>query len=236
MIPIRDSVGARGREIGTIGLILVNLTLFLLQLKLQVDGGLADFLQTWGIIPNRMSTMTTEALAGTWLALPFVVISLLIGTFLHSSFAQILGNSLYLWVFGRTLEKVLGHGQLLVLYFVGGIATLMVQVLVNPNADALLMGSNGAIATLLGAYLICFPRAKIDSVLPLVVIFIPIQLPAVSYLFWWLAQQIAYSIGSLNLPSSVNPSDSGLWADGAGILLGAAFGYWFKRSKSTNPI
>jgi membrane associated rhomboid family serine protease len=236
MIPIRDSVGARGKAIVTIGLILFSIACFLMELKLQIDGDLDEFLQTWGITPNRISTMTSEVLAGAWLALPFVIISLLIGIFLHSSFAQILGNLLYLWVFGSTLEKVLGYGRLVVLYLVGGIVTHVIQVLVNPNGNELLMGSNGAIATILGVYLIHFFKAKIESILPLVVIFIPLQLPALSYLFWWLVQQIAYPIGSLNLPSDVNPSYSGLWADGTGFLLGAVLGYWFKRGKPASLI
>jgi membrane associated rhomboid family serine protease len=141
--------------------------------------------------------------------------------FLHGSFGHILGNLLFLWVFGKSVEEILGHGRFLVFYLLCGVLTGVVQILVEPTLTVPLIGANGAIAGVLGAYLLSFPKAKIDTILPLVVVFIPIELPALFYLFWWFVQQAFYGISSLNIPGGVNPAGIAYWAHGVGLVIGA---------------
>lgn len=221
MIPVRDCLPRSRRVIVTPGLIALSLALFVLELRWQVSGELGEFLQTWGMVPDRLSQMMGEIAAGTWLALPFLLFRLLLGMFLHGSFAQILGNLLFLWVFGRSLESRLGHGKFLGLYLLGGIVTSLLQVWVDPELESPLIGANGAIATVLGAYLVLFPTVAIESVLPLLVVFIPVKLPALVYLAGWFGQQLFYGIGTLTVPGGVNPWGVAYWLHGAGLLLGA---------------
>ena len=190
-------------------------------------------MNSWGIIPVRISTVAVDALTDSnpaaWIALLLVTSSLLRGMFLHSSFSQILGSLLFLWVFGKRVEQVLGHKRFLVFYLLCGVVTGIVQVLAEPTRAAPLIGANGAIAGVIGAYLLLFPKAKIDTILPLVIIFIPIELPALFYLFWWFVQQAAYGIGSLDVSDGTNQASIAYWAHGIGLVFGAFFGRRLQR-------
>jgi membrane associated rhomboid family serine protease len=155
--------------------------------------------------------------------------SLLLSIFLHGSFSQILGNLLFLWVFGKSVEDVLGHGRFLVFYLLCGVLTSVVQILAEPTLQVPLIGANGAVAGVLGAYVLSFPKAKIDTILPLAIVFIPIELPACFYLVWWFVQQVFYGIGSLNIAGGVNPPSIAYWAHGVGLAIGAVLGLCCKN-------
>ena len=147
--------------------------------------------------------------------------SLIGGIFLHGSFAQILGNMLFLWVFGRRVEEILGHGKFLLFYIICGVSVGLVQIFAEPSLNVPLVGANGAMAGVLGGYFLRFPRAKIETILPLIVVFMPVELPVVFYLFWWFIQQWFYGIGSLTVEGGVNTGGVGYWVHGVGLIFGA---------------
>ncbi len=225
MIPVGDNVPSSRKPIVNYLLIGINIALFLWELKLEVNGQLEDFVNSWGVVPARISAVTADALTSgnpaAWVAWVLVSSSLLSGMFFHSSFGQILGNLLFLWVFGKNVENLLGHGGFLVFYLLCGVLAGAVQILVEPTLTVPLIGANGAIAGVLGAYFVSFPKAKIDTILPLAIVFIPIQLPALFYLVWWFVQQVFYSIGSLSILGGVNPFSIAYWTHGFGIVIGA---------------
>jgi membrane associated rhomboid family serine protease len=223
-IPIGDNLPQRTRPIITYGLTGLSVGLFLWELQLET-AALNDFLQTWGIVPARITALAQDAIAGEFLALPFLIASLLVSLFLHQGFAQLLGNLLFFRVFGAQVESMLGHGGFLAFFVLAGIMTSSLQVWIDPTLQTPFVGANGAIAAVVGAYLVSFPKAKIDSILPLLIIFVSIELPAWFYLIGWLLQQTAYGLGSLNIPSGMNPSAWSYWTHGVGLLLGAA---WIK--------
>lgn len=226
MIPISDNVRSFRKPIIVYLLIGINIALFLWELKLELGGELSYAVNSWGVIPLVISTAIANALAGNpaaWIVVLMRSTSLLMGMFLHGSFSQILGNLIFLWVFGKTVENILGHGRFLGFYLVSGILTGLVQILAEPSLTVPLIGANGAIASILGAYVLKFPKAKIDTILPLAIIFIPVELPASFFLFWWFVQQVFYGIGSLNIPGGVNPNSISYWAQIAGLAIGAAF-------------
>jgi membrane associated rhomboid family serine protease len=235
MIPVSDNVFlfTRTKPFATCSLIGLNIALFLYELKLEFSGELGYFISTWGVVPAQISNALNSAVSGNAAATIAVIMrstGLLTGMFLHGSFAQILGNILFLWVFGNTLEKVLGSIRFLALYLTTGVLTYVVQVFVDPNLAVPLVGANGAVAACLGAYIYKFPKVKIDSVLPLLVVFIPIEIPAFFYLFWWFVQQLFYGIGSLDIPpNGVNQWSTAYWTHGIGILFGAIFMQFQKR-------
>ncbi|MGM3308248.1 rhomboid family intramembrane serine protease [Anabaena sp. WFMT] len=224
MIPISDNIYSWKKPIITYWLIGINLFIFCWELSLDINDKLGYFVNSWGIIPEQTHTAFTNAIfynSAAWIVVFWRLFSLPFSLFLHSSFSQLLGNLLFLWVFGKTLERILGQQRYLLLYLVAGIFAGMIQIFMEPKLTVPVIGANGAIASILGAYIMKFPKTKIDSILPLIIVFIPVEIPAFFYLFWWFVQQLFYGIGSLNIPGGVN--NLGYWGQFAGLVTGAAF-------------
>lgn len=233
MIPICDNIRCRSKPIINYWLIGISLGVFLWELKLEFSDELGYFINSWGVIPAQISGAVTNALFfnnfAAWIVVIWRAFSLIFGIFLHGSFSQILGNLLFLWVFGKTVENILGHGRYLGFYLATGMITGVVEILAEPSLTVPLIGGNGAIAAILGAYIMKFPKAKIDTILPLIILYIPIEVPAFFYIFWWFVQQFFYGIGSLNIPPvGVNQSGVVFWGQVVGLLIGAVF-MRFKR-------
>ncbi|MEH1866051.1 MAG: rhomboid family intramembrane serine protease [Nostoc sp.] len=227
MIPISDNIRCWNKPIINYWLIGINITIFLWEIQLELSDTLGYFVNSWGVIPAQISGAIANVFFNNnaaWIIVIWRVFSLLSGIFLHGSFSQILGNLLFLWVFGKTVENILGHRRYLGFYLAAGILTGVVQILIEPSLTVPLIGGNGAIAAILGAYIMKFPKAKIDTILPLIIVYIPIELPAFVYIFWWFVQQLFYGIGSLNIPPiGVNQSGVVFWGQVVGLLAGAAF-------------
>jgi membrane associated rhomboid family serine protease len=227
MIPISDNLPISRKPIVSYFLIGVNIAFFLWEWQLDMNGKLLNVIASWGIVPARISAVTADIFTAVnpaaWIAWTIVSSSLLTAMFLHSSFSHLTGNLLFLFVFGKSVENLLGHKKFLAFYLICGVLTGVVQILSQPNLTLPLIGANGAIASVLGAYLIQFPKAKIDTILPLIVLFIPIELPAIFYLFWWFIQQGFYSLGSLNISSNGNLFSFAYWTHGVGLVIGAVF-------------
>ncbi|MCC5637334.1 rhomboid family intramembrane serine protease [Nostoc sp. CHAB 5844] len=227
MIPISDRLHHRSKPIINYWLIGINIAIFLWELQLELSGQLGYFVHTWGLIPAEITAAITNTILGNPAAGIVVLwrsLSLILGLFIHASFSQILGNLLFLWVFGKTVENFLGHKRYLGLYLAAGILTGVMQIIAEPNLMVPLIGANGAIAGILGAYVMKLPHAKIYTVLPLLLIYIPLELPATFYLFWWFVQQIFSGIGSLNIPPvGANSPSLAYWMQIVGLLMGAAY-------------
>ena len=226
MIPISDNVLSWEKPIINYWLIGINIGIFLWEIKLGMSGELGYFVNNWGIIPALTNTAISNALfynSAAWIIVFWRLLSLPVALFLHGSFSQIVGNLIFLWVFGKSVESFLGHRRYLLLYLAAGIFSGMVQSFFEPNLTVPLIGANGAIASILGAYIMKYPKARIYSILPLLFIYIPLEVPAFVYLFWWFFQQAFYGIGSLNIPNGVNQSNFGYWGQFAALVTGAAF-------------
>ena len=234
MIPIGDKVFlfTSKKPLVIWFLIGVNVVLFLWEIKLELSGELATFINYWGLIPEQITTSFGNAISGNpaaWLIVFWRTFSILSAMFLHGSYSQIVSNLIFLWVFGNTLEKILGSGRFLLFYLFCGFLTGIAQIFAEPGLTVPLIGTNGAIASVLGAYIYKFPKVKIDSILPLVIVYIPVELPVFFYLVWWFVQQLSYSIGSLNIPGGVNSFGIGYFAHGVGLLIGIAWMVIFRR-------
>ncbi|HLP92184.1 MAG TPA: rhomboid family intramembrane serine protease [Nostocaceae cyanobacterium] len=226
MIPISDNILNWKKPIISYWLIGLNIGLFLWELRLEFTGELYRFVHTWGIVPEQTNLAITNALFYNPAAFIIVfgrLLALPVSLFLHSSFSQIISNIIFLWVFGKTIENILGQKQYLILYLAAGIFAGMVQIFLDPNLKVPIVGANCAIASILGAYIIRFPQARIDSIIPLIIVYIPVELPAFFYLFWWFVQQAFHSIGALNIPGGINQFGLNFWGQMAGLATGAAF-------------
>ena len=225
MIPISDNIISRGKPRVIYWLIGINLALFFWELKLENSGELGSVVSSCDVIPVLFNAAIANVLSGNPAA-GIVVLwrstSLLLGMFLNGSFSQILGNLIFLWVFGKNVENILGHKFFLAFYLFSGIFTGLFQIITEPSSSVPFLGANGAIASILGAYLFMFPKAKIDTIVPLLIVFLPVELPTFFHVCWWFVQQLFYGIGQLNISGSINPSSIGYGAQVAGLLMGAA--------------
>jgi len=171
MIPLRSSERVYSRTIVTGSLIAVNVLIFLYQNTLSTYS-LNQFVDTWGLVPDDLH-----------------LVALFTSMFLHGGWLHLLGNMLFLWVFGRNVEDLIGGGRFLVFYLLCGLVSAVVQVIANPHSPVPTIGASGAIAGVMGAYLIKFPRSQIDTLVLLIIFFTRITIPAPFYLLLWFGMQ-----------------------------------------------
>lgn len=179
MIPLRSTERVYATAAVTATLIVLNAVVFLYQVTMS-PYALNEFVSQWGIIPDRLH-----------------IFSLLTSMFLHGGWMHLLGNMLFLWVFGRNLEDLIGGGRFLAFYVLCGLAAAIVHVVFNPYSRMPTIGASGAIAGVMGAYLIKFPRARIITLVPIVFFITTMEIPAAFLLLWWFAIQFLSGFGSL---------------------------------------
>jgi membrane associated rhomboid family serine protease len=184
-IPLTDHIRRRNFWAFTLLLIVTNFWAFFIELSMGRH--LDRFIMQNALIPAHYAggSLFTHPLR---LTVPPIFISM----FLHGGWLHLLGNMLFLFVFGRSIEDRFGHFQFLLLYLISGVAAAVVQIIVSPGSRVPTIGASGAIAGVLGAYFICFPAARITTLIPLFIFFWTIQLPAILLLgYWFLIQFIA---------------------------------------------
>jgi membrane associated rhomboid family serine protease len=179
MIPLRSTERVYATAAVTGSLIAVNTVVFLYQATLS-PYALNQFVGDWGIVPDRLH-----------------IASLFTSMFLHGGWMHLLGNMLFLWVFGRNVEDLIGSGRFLVFYLLCGLAAAVVHVIFNPYSRMPTIGASGAIAGVMGAYLIRFPRARIITLVPIFFFITTMEIPAAFLLLWWFAIQFFSGFGSL---------------------------------------
>jgi membrane associated rhomboid family serine protease len=184
-IPLTDHIRRRTFWAVTLLLIAVNFWAFFIELSLGPH--LNRFILLNGLIPAHYTS-------GALFALPprRTVAPVFVSMFLHGGWLHLLGNMLFLFVFGRSIEDRVGHFHFLLLYLLSGVVAAVMQIAVTPGSHVPTIGASGAIAGVLGAYLVCYPGARITTLIPLFIIFWTVQLPAVLLLgYWFLIQFIA---------------------------------------------
>jgi len=176
----------------TVGLILANCLVFYHQLTLSLPAG-QRFVFEWGAIPYQI--IHGEILSGRGLVPPFV--TLFSSMFLHGGFMHLIGNMLYLWIFGNNIEDTLGHFRFLTFYLLAGLSAALIQVLSDPQSTTPMIGASGAVAGVLGAYLLLFPQARILTLMFIFFFIRMIRVPALVVLgFWFLMQLLGVTSGA----------------------------------------
>src|ERR1700734_1537392 len=210
MIPLRSSEPHYNRATVTLAIIAVNVLVFLYELSIGMNShALQRFILLHGIVPDRI---VHDSVGYS---------SILPSMFIHGGFLHIAGNMWFLWVFGRGVEDLLGHAKYLFLYFACGIAAALLFVLVNSNSTAPTIGASGAIAGVMGAYLIKFPRAHIVTLVFIVIFITTVDIPAFFLLLYWFAIQFFSGVGTV---ASAGDSNGGVawFAHVGGFLAGMA--------------
>jgi len=174
---------------------------------------LLPFLERYAVVPARL--LGGGPLSLRELSTPVTAM------FLHGGWMHMLGNMLYLYIFGDNVEDTLGHGRFLLFYLAAGAASFAVQVFFQPASAVPNLGASGAIAGVLGAYLLLFPRARVVTLLPLLVVFTVVEIPAVVFLGLWFLFQFVSGAVSLGRASA---SGGGVawWAHIGGFVAGMA--------------
>ena len=161
MFPLRDTQPSYSKPIVTTILIVVNLLIFLFEFSL--DPYYRNlFISTYGMVPDE-----------------FTFRALFTSMFLHGGWMHVLGNMWFLWIFGDNVEDTLGHVKYLVFYLACGMAAGLAQVLVDPSSRVPTVGASGAIAGVMGAYFVLYPHSRVLTLIPLIIIFEVIELPAI---------------------------------------------------------
>jgi membrane associated rhomboid family serine protease len=181
MIPLRSTQRVYSKAVATWSLIAINVLAFLYQASMPQDA-LVLFVERWGIVPDEISGH---------------LYTLVTSMFLHGGWMHLLGNMLFLWVFGRNVEDLIGSGKFTGFYLLCGLAAAVTQVIANPYSRVPTIGASGAIAGVMGAYLIKFPRARIVTLVPIIVFITTMEIPAALMLVWWFVIQLASGFGSL---------------------------------------
>src|SRR5277367_3082481 len=179
MFPLRDDRPTYSAPIVTTLLIVACALVFFYELSLD-EYSRNYFITLYGIVPAHFRPVT-----------------LFTSMFLHGGWSHIIGNMLFLWAFGKSLEDAMGHTKFLVFYLVCGIAAGIAHVVMNVNSSLPTVGASGAIAGVMGAYLIKFPRARIHTLIFLFVFVTTTDIPAYLILVYWFVTQLFSEYGSI---------------------------------------
>ncbi len=220
MFPIRDHNPTRTAPYVTIGLIIVNVAIFIASMPLMSsEQAITRFFMEWGMVPARVTGGDGYH-------------TLFTSMFLHAGFAHLLGNMVFLWIFGDNMEDRFGHFGFLLFYLASGVGAALFHLLSAPVSTVPTVGASGAIAGVMGGYLLLYPRARVDVLIIFVFFIDVITLPAWWMLGLWFVMQF---FGGL----AADPTMGGVayWAHAGGFIVGAALtlpiwlrdggtGYW----------
>jgi membrane associated rhomboid family serine protease len=232
MIPLRDTVPSSHFPAVTIGLICVNALVFLMEINLS-SRGLDEFFHLWGIVPAcyASSTLPTWQVMrlcdGYWLP-PIHYLTLLSSMFIHGGWMHIIGNMWSLWIFGDNVEDRMGRGGFLLFYLLSGLAAGFVHIITNPDSAVPTVGASGAIAGVMGAYLLLFPHSTVVTLVPIFFFIQMVEIPAVLFLgFWFLSQLFS---GTLSLAAAGKQAGGvAWWAHIGGFVVGFLWAGMIRR-------
>lgn len=221
MIPLRDSTRSASPPVVVYSLIAACVGAFLYAESLGGSAQMALY-ASLGAVPRAVT-------GGPW---PDAWLGLITSIFLHGSWAHLGGNMLYLWIFGDNVEDAMGHGRFLVFYLVTGVIAGLAHVMTSPSSPVPLIGASGAIAGVLGGYIVLYPRARILSLLILGIFVRLAELPAVLVLSLWFVLQLLSGVAALGAPGATTVA---WWAHIGGFLAGAVLVHAFAGRRGAHP-
>lgn len=223
MVPLRDENPTQITAYVTYALIAANILVFIYELTLAPPQ-LERFFQTWAVIPREL-TASFSGQAVTSGSYP-EWITLFSSQFLHGGFLHVAGNMLFLWIFGNNVEDRLGHVKYVIFYLACGALAALTQWFFSSGSPVPSLGASGAIAGVMGAYILRFPRVRVLTLVPLGIFLTTFRIPAVFFLGWWFVQQAFYGVASLDAPANIGMGGGGIayWAHAGGFVFGAILG------------
>jgi hypothetical protein len=220
MIPIRDDNPTHSVPIITYLLIALNIIFFIFQTMLGSSN--EQFIYQYALIPAEVTT--TLSLGSMF--------NIFTSMFMHAGFVHLGGNMLYLWIFGDNVEDRLGKGRYLFFYILGGTIASLAHIITNPGSQIPTVGASGAIAAVLGAYLVLFPKQKVLTLIPLGFWLRMTMLPASIVLGVWFLFQFFQGVLSLGGPDIGGVA---FWAHIGGFVSGVLLGLLLKKPEEEYP-
>lgn len=208
MIPLGDDVPGERFPFVTYVLIGANVLVFLYEVVLSHQELLA-LTESLGMVPARLAL---------WRETPAELLTLFTSMYLHGGWLHLLGNMLYLWIFGNNVEDRTGHGGFFLFYTLCGITAAFVEALIGPGQTVPMIGASGAVAGVLGAYVLLFPRARVFVFVPVFLFFFTVRVPAVIMLGFWFLFQLIGGAAGFGIP--VQSGGIAHWAHVGGFLSG----------------
>ncbi len=215
MIPLQDLTPRRSFPTVTLLLILANTLVFLYQVSLPPHAADA-FIMTYGVVPYKIQM----ALQDHHYTLQEAFLPLFTCMFLHGGWLHIIGNMWFWWIFGANVEDRMGAVAYLLFYLVCGIGSSIAQTLFSWGSHIPSLGASGAIAGVLGAYIVFFPRSQISALVTLLIIWFRARIPALVFIGLWFVMQFVSGIGSLGATGAATSGGVAWWAHVGGFLLG----------------
>ena len=230
MIPLRDANPTRRPAFVTLAIVVACGVAFAWELGLAAGSGgaaLERAITAWGVVPARLTAAWTRGdfLSGETL-------TLVTSQFLHGGWLHVLGNMLYLWIFGNNVEDRLGRAGFLLFYLAGGVLAGLAQVAVDPSSTSPTIGASGAIAATLGAYLVFFPGARVTSLVFLGFFYQLINIPAAIVLGFWFVLQLVDGFATLGVAQSGGVA---FFAHIGGFIAGAAVAWLVVAARGAQP-
>jgi membrane associated rhomboid family serine protease len=218
MFPLYDTVRSRNFPLINLALILANILAFLYELQLDAAAR-KEFIFTWGLIPARLIGSPEM----TW---PTFFSSM----FLHGGWFHIVNNMWVLFIFGDNVEARMGKIRYLLFYLLSGVAAGLLQSYILPSSTVPMIGASGAVAGVLGAYLILFPRSRIASLVPILFIFTIVEIPAMLFLIFWFVSQLYSGLFAIR-----GGGESGIawWAHIGGFIFGVVMVSFFAMRRKS---
>jgi hypothetical protein len=229
MFPLKDNISAKTFPYVNISLIVINALFFAYQMSY---GPAVDrLIFTLGFIPARFIAQQGENLLS-----PAGFLPVFSSMFLHANLIHLLSNMWMLWIFGDNVEDCMGHGRYLFFFLLCGIASVIAQTVSNPQSAIPMIGASGAISGVLGAYFLTYPQARILTLVPIIIFFYIIELPAFFFLgFWFVLQFIQGSLYSLNSEQLVGGGVA-WWAHVGGFAAGVLLLQVFRCKDWQRPV
>ncbi|HTN24847.1 MAG TPA: rhomboid family intramembrane serine protease [Solirubrobacteraceae bacterium] len=208
MIPLKDNIPTDRTPFVTIALIVLNVLIYFGLQKGGIFSGPSDSgVVHYGAIPYEITHLGKHCditavgeiacegqrgVTGSAPAQPTTILTIFSAMFMHGSILHLAGNMLFLWIFGNNVEDSMGHVKFVLFYLLGGLAALLLQVLVGPDSVVPTIGASGAIAAVLGGYILLYPRARVVTVIFIIFFFTILELPAMLVLGLWFVEQVAF--------------------------------------------
>lgn len=211
MIPLRDVIPSRTTPFITVTVIAMNALTWLYEVSLAPQD-LESFVRTYGVVPAHAGAST-----------------LLSSMFLHGGWAHVIGNMWYLWIFGDNVEDRMGHGRFVAFYLLSGAGADIGHVLLEPTSTIPTIGASGAIAAVMGAYFVLYPYSRVLVLIPLIVFWDVIEVPAIFLLGLWFLLQLLSAGATAITTSAAGSGGIAFAAHVVGFVLGVVGVYVFKK-------
>jgi membrane associated rhomboid family serine protease len=240
MIPLSDDNPTMRTPVVTIALLIALGVVWIVVERAGFDPRtLSAVLCNFGLVPGELTGMARVGTAipmGEGLACvvdrdPINALTPLTSMFLHGGWAHLLGNGLFLWVFGNNVEDSMGRARFLVFYLLCGVAAAAAQIAIDPDSAVPMVGASGAISGVLGAYLVLYPRVRVNMLFILFIFIRVIPLPAWAVLLWWIAWQVVAGLPQLSEVGPDVSSGVAVWAHIGGFVAGVLLVKLFEDRK-----